>query len=411
MRKTGRHTFVIDGNYFLFRTLYVLPRKSKKTEMLATDEDAIVFMRKLATDFAYQIRLFEGLIDKVVWTIDSRSWRKDFYPDAEYKGNRKQDSSINWKNFSKVTEEFTQLLIKQGVIYSKINGAEGDDLMYAWNTESLANDKSVIMFTGDRDLVQLVNRSQTNSTHTILFSPAHKKMYTYQGFSEWLTTEDEVSSKDIFDVLKVSASPEAQSKKLLSSIIAKKKVSVIEVDPEEFRFRKVLTGDSGDNVPPAYWHTSTTNGKTRRYGVSEGKATAIIDEFKLKHGTLSHMYLYEDGYITDLANILIKHMKAKHMSREQIITNLKSNVNLMVLSSHTIPEGILDEMFKSVESQINVNELVLPNVSTMKKIVEGTKYDGDDNSAFKASFFKGESDDDADNMSFITNKKTKGKIF
>ena len=411
MRKTGRHTFVIDGNYFLFRTLYVLPRKSKKEDMLATDEDAVVFMRKLATDFAYQIRLFEGLIDKVVWTIDSRSWRKDFYPDAEYKGNRKQDSSINWKNFSKVTEEFTQLLIKQGVIYSKIDGAEGDDLMYAWNTESLANDKSVIMFTGDRDLVQLVNRSQTNSTHTILFSPAHKKMYTYQGFSEWLTTEEEVSSKDIFDVLKVSSSPEAQSKKLLSSIIAKKKVSVIEVDPEEFRFRKVLTGDSGDNVPPAYWHTSTKNGKTRRYGVSEGKATAIITEFKLKHGTLSHMYLYDDGYITDLANILIRHMKAKHMSREQIITNLKSNVNLMVLSSHTIPEGILDEMFKSVESQININELVLPNVSTMKKIVEGTKYDGDDNSAFKASFFKGDSDDDNDDMSFITNKKTKGKIF
>ena len=410
MRKTGRHTFVIDGNYFLFRTLYVLPRKSKKTEMLATDEDAIVFMRKLATDFAHQIRLFEGLIDKVVWTIDSRSWRKDFYPDAEYKGNRKQDSSINWKNFSKVTDEFTQLLIKQGVIFSKIDGAEGDDLMYAWNTESLANDKSVIMFTGDRDLVQLVNRSKTNSTHTILFSPAHKKMYTYQGFSEWLTTEEDVSSKDIFDVLKVSSSPEAQSKKLLSSIIAKKKVSVIEVDPEEFRFRKVLTGDSGDNVPSAYWHTSTTNGKTRRYGVSEGKATAIIDEFKLKHGTLSHMYLYEDGYITDLANILIRHMKAKHMSREQIITNLKSNVNLMVLSSHTIPEGILDEMFKSVESQININELVLPNVSTMKKIVEGTKYDGDDNSAFKASFFKGDDDNDND-MSFITNKKTKGKIF
>jgi hypothetical protein len=69
-------------------------------------------------------------------------------------------------------------------------------------------------------------------------------------------------------------------------------------------------------------------------------------------------------------------------------------------------------MFKSVESQININELVLPNVSTMKKIVEGTKYDGDDNSAFKASFFKGDSDDSDDNdMSFITNKKSKGKIF
>ena len=411
MRKTGRHTFVIDGNYFLFRTLYVLPRKSKKTEMLATDEDATVFMRKLATDFAYQIRLFEGLIDKVVWTIDSRSWRKDFYPEAEYKGNRKQDSSINWANFSKVTEEFTQLLVKQGVIYSKVNGAEGDDLMYAWNTESLANDKSVIMFTGDKDLVQLVNRSQNNNTHTILFSPAHKKLYTYQGFSEWLITEEKETSTDLFDVLKTSSSPESQSKKLLSSIISKKKVSVVEVDPEEFRFRKVLTGDSGDNVPPAYWHISKPkNSNPRRYGISEAKAGAIIQEFKDKHGSLSHMYLYDNGYITDLANILIRHMKAKHMSREQIISNLKSNVNLMVLSSHTIPEGILDEMFQSVESQININELILPNVSTMKKIVEGTKHDGDDNSAFKASFFKGDNDNSND-MSFITNKTTKGKIF
>ncbi len=411
MRKTGRHTFVIDGNYFLFRTLYVLPRKSKKAEMLGTEEDTKVFMRKLATDFAYQIRLFEGLIDKVVWTQDSRSWRKDFYPEAEYKGNRKQDSSINWANFSKVTEEFTQLLIKQGVIYSKVDGAEGDDLMYAWNTECLANDKSVIMFTGDRDLVQLVNKSTNNNTHTILFSPAHKKLYTYQGFSEWLTSEEKETSNDLFDVLKVSSSPESQSKKLLSSIISKKKVSVIEVDPEEFRFRKVLTGDSGDNVPPAYWYVSKPkNGKSRRYGVSESKATAIIAEFKEKHGSLSHMYLYEDGYITDLANILIRHMKAKHMSREQIISNLKSNVNLMVLSSHTIPEGILDEMFQSVESTININELALPNISTMKKIVGGTKYDGDDNSAFKASFFKGD-DDNSDDMSFITNKKTKGKIF
>ena len=412
MRKSGRHTFVIDGNYFLFRTLYVLPRKSKKGELLGTDEDAQSFMRKLATDFAYQIRLFEGLIDKVVWTIDSRSWRKDFYPEAEYKGNRKQDSSINWSNFQKITEEFTQLLIKQGVIYSKVDGAEGDDLMYAWNTECLANNKSVIMFTGDRDLVQLVDKNQSNNTHTILFSPAHKKLYTYQGFSEWLTEEEKETSTDLFDVLKVTSSPEAQSKKLLSSVISKKKVSVVEVDPEEFRFRKVLTGDSGDNVPPAYWHISTPkNGKPRRYGISDAKAGAIIHEFKEKHGSLSHMYLYDDGYITDLANILIRHMKAKHMNREQIISNLKSNVNLMVLSSQTIPEGILDEMFQSVESQINVNELSLTNVSTMKKLLEGTEYMKDDSTAIKSAIFKGDDDDNKDDFSFITNKKSKGKIF
>ena len=286
MKKTGRHTFVVDGNYFLFRTLYVLPHNVKSKELLGSSDDVQSFMAKLATDFAYQVRLFDGLIDKIVWTVDSRSWRKDFYPESDYKGNRKQDSSINWTNFSKVSEDFITLLSKQGVIISKINGAEGDDLMYAWNTESLANNKSVIMFTGDRDIVQLV--CNNNNTHTILFSPAHKKLYTYQGFSEWMNTEVDESQTDIFDLMKVSISPEHQARKLLHTLVKKKKVDIIEVDPEEFRFKKVLTGDAGDNVTPAYWYVS----KNRRYGISEKKAEEIVLEFKQKHGGLSHMYLY-----------------------------------------------------------------------------------------------------------------------
>jgi len=406
MKKTGRHTFVIDGNYFLFRTLYVIPSRSKKAGLLGTDEDVQSFVKKLATDFAYQVRLFEGLIDKIVWTQDSRSWRKDFYPEADYKGNRKQDSSINWENFSKVTEDFISLISKSGVIISKVDGAEGDDLMYAWNTESLANDKSVIMFTGDRDLVQLVNKSVNNNTHTILFSPAHKKLYTYQGFTEWMDSQEDQETTDIFDLMKVSVSPENQAKKLLQTLIKKKKVNIVEVDPEEFRFRKVLTGDAGDNVPPAYWHVS----KNRRYGVSEKKATEIISEFKEKHGILSHMYLYNDEYITDLANILIRVMKAKHMSREQIITNLKSNVNLMVLAAESIPEGILDEMFRSVESKMNHNALELKKVSTMKSLLENTSYSSDESIAVSSKIFKDDDGDD-DDFSFIKDKKSQKKIF
>ena len=101
MKKTGRHTFVIDGNYFLFRTLYVIPSRSKKAGLLGTDEDVQTFVKKLATDFAYQIRLFEGLIDKVVWTVDSRSWRKDFYPEAEYKVTVNKMTLLTGRTFQK----------------------------------------------------------------------------------------------------------------------------------------------------------------------------------------------------------------------------------------------------------------------------------------------------------------------
>jgi len=404
MKKTGRHTLVVDGNYFLFRTLYVLPRLGKSKELLGSSEESQSFMVKLATDFAYQVRLFEGLIDKIVWTVDSRSWRKDFYPEADYKGNRKQDSTINWENFSKVSEDFIGLLVRQGVIVSKIDGAEGDDLMYAWNTESLANNKSVIMFTGDRDIVQLVCKN--NDTHTILFSPAHKKLYTYQGFSEWMNTEEQETSTDIFDLMKVSVSPENQAKKLLQTLVKKKKVDIVEVDPEEFRFRKVLTGDAGDNVTPAYWYVS----KDRRYGISEKKADEIVSEFKQKHGVLSHMYLYNDELVTDLANITIRVMKAKHMTREQIIANIKSNVNLMVLSAESIPEGILDEMFLSIESKISLNTLKINGVSSMKSILENSPHKTEDTSiAVSSKIFKDDEDDS--DFSFISDRKQKGKIF
>lgn len=406
MNRNIRHTLVIDGNYFLFRTLHVLPKPGKSKLLLDSEQDTQSFMAKLATDFSYQIRLFDGLIDKIVWTVDSRSWRKDFYPESDYKGNRKLDNTINWTNFSKVTTDFSSLLQKKGVIISKIDGAEGDDLMYAWNTESIANNKSVIMFTGDRDIVQLVNKS-TNGSHTILFSPAHQKLYTYQGFSEWVNSSETAKSDNIFDIIKEDASVENQTKKLLQNLIAKKKVAVLEIDPEEFRFAKVLTGDSGDNVSPAYWHI--LNG--RRYGISEKKAAEIIAEFKKKHGSLSYMYLYNTELITDLANIIIRVMKAKHMNREKIISNIRDNVNLMVLSADSIPKDILDEMFKSVELKINTGELKFSNISSMKALLEGSTYKVKENIIKVSSKIFSDDSDDASDFSFIKDRKSQNKMF
>jgi hypothetical protein len=122
------------------------------------------------------------------------------------------------------------------------------------------------------------------------------------------------------------------------------------------------------------------------------------------------MYLYNEEFITDLANITIRVMKAKHMTREQIISNIKSNVNLMVLSSESIPEGILDEMFRSIETKINLNVLNINGVSSMKAILENTSYKAEDTSiAVSSKIFKDDEEDG--DFSFITDRKQKGKIF
>ena len=47
----------------------------------------------------------------------------------------------------------------------------------------------------------------------------------------------------------------------------------------------------------------------------------------------------------------------------------------------------------------------------MKSLLEGTEYLTDDNTAIKSAIFRGDKDDNSDDFSFITNRKTKGKIF
>ena len=49
--KLGKHTLVIDGNYFVHSRLFVLPRK-KGQVLLSDDESKAQLMRKLSIDLA-----------------------------------------------------------------------------------------------------------------------------------------------------------------------------------------------------------------------------------------------------------------------------------------------------------------------------------------------------------------------
>ena len=409
MKKTPRHTLVFDGNYFLFKTLYVLPHMTKSKEILSSKKDMKIFMRKLATDFAYEIRKFEGLIDRVVFTLDSRSWRKDFYPEAEYKGNRKADKSIVWENFTLIAEEFEKALLKRGVILHKVQGAEGDDLMYAWNAECNSNGKSVILFTGDKDLIQLVNKNESTQAHTILYSPVQKKLYAYEGFSKWLEEVEVKDEGDIFTALSSQGTVESMTKKLLNEIKKRNKITIVEVNPEEIAFKKVLTGDAGDNVAPIYSYTTKIkNGSLRTYGISDKKAQLILEEFEKVYGRVDPLYFFQHDYLIGLANIAIKILKATQMSREQIIQNIQRNANLVLLNSTTIPESILEEMFRTVEVHLQNKNLQLSTLTTMPKILEGTAYSQESSTNITSQMLD---DDASDDFSFITDRKQKGKLF
>ncbi len=399
----NRYTLLIDGNYFLFRTLFVNP-SSRSGELLADENSIAVFVRKLATDLTYQIRLFDGLIGNIVWAQDSKSWRKPFHPELDYKGSRKKSNKVNWDNFQKASESFTKVLSQYGVSISKAEGAEGDDLVWAWSEKLINNGTSSIIFSGDRDLMQLIQRSGDN--HILFYSPTHKNLSVPIGFNNWISHKEDDNNVDIFNMSSIS---ENQSKQKLESVIKKKKLDPSELDVEIFKLNKVLTGDAGDNVPPVYTKIiAGKDGKERKYGVSDKKASKIVEEYSKKYSDLSISNLLTEDACTYMANTIIKNLNIQDKTQDDIIESIKLNCKLMILSTDLVPSEVLEAMEADITSNIN-NKTDLSKFKNMKSLLADSDFITKDlEMAHSSSFLKDAGDSD---MSFITDAKQNPSLF
>ena len=239
--KVGKHTLLIDGNYFVFSRLFVLP-KPKTGQLLGDDKQMSQFMRKLAIDFASEMRKLKMFVDDVVLTVDSKSWRKDLYPEADYKGTRKQSSDVNWQGVYSVYEEFQKILQAKGVTVHQIQGAEADDVIFGWSTALNNRGKSCIVWSGDRDLIQLVNYSKTNDAHTIWYYNTKKSLYAYEGFEKDMNTSiaNDMNTDDLlFNMGGEHMTRDTYQTNILSWV-KDLKIEVTEVDCDRFIFNKIL---------------------------------------------------------------------------------------------------------------------------------------------------------------------------
>ncbi len=183
---------------------------------------------------------FQG--DHVVFCLEGRSWRKDFY--KPYKANRaetraamtpreQEEDKLFWETFDKF-KEFIIEKTNSTVLHNQT--LEADDLIAGF-IEAHPNDNHFIIST-DSDFHQLIapNVSQ------------------YNGVLETLTTHE-----GIFD------------KKGKSVIDKKTKEPVGAPDPEWLLFEKCMRGDTSDNVFSAYPGVRT-KGTKNKVGLMEAYA-------------------------------------------------------------------------------------------------------------------------------------------
>jgi len=301
--KLGKHTLLIDGNYFIYSRLFVMPKPSKG-KLLGDEKSRGQFLRKLCIDFASEIRKMQPFLDKIVLTIDSKSWRKDLFPDAEYKGTRTQDDSVDWEGVYQIYDEFKAVLGKKGVIIQQVNGAEADDLLFAWSTYLNSNGKSCIVWTGDRDLIQLVDYSKATDGYTLWYYNTKKRLIVFEGFNKMMAMPVDESSSDE-DLLFNLASKTALMEKTRADVndwIKKNGIEIEEINCDTFIFQKILTGDKSDNIKSVV--TWSKGGRT--YNISLKQADKILEQYLKEESrfAIDHMFSGSTSTFLSIANCI-----------------------------------------------------------------------------------------------------------
>lgn len=347
----GKHTLLIDGNFFVFSRLFTMPT-AKNKKLIDDKKSCGQFMRKLAIDFCSEIRKMQScnIIDDVVMAVDSKSWRKDFYPNLNYKGNREMSDNVNWDNVFDIYKQFQAILKEHGVKIEKVEGAEGDDIIFEWSVNLNNKGKNTIVWSGDKDLIQLANFSASNNAHTICYHSVKNTIYADENFYSRVENngyEQENENELLFNLEKLDTIENGESNPMLKWI-KENKIKIESVYCEEYILKKILTGDKSDSIPAVVtWKKTIKNGGERTYSLTDKNADKIFDQFIKENSNI-----YKNKYDFKIDNIFDSNLK-QHLAdviyrvmgkngTEEIKNNLDINISLMLLHLKILPEGIIN---------------------------------------------------------------------
>jgi 5'-3' exonuclease len=189
----------------------------------------------------------------VVVALDRRSWRRDVYPD--YKAHRRVSDALKTKfeqsedtlyfDAMKMLVEFMKKRTNVTILESV--GCEADDFIARWI--DLHPDDQHVIFSGDSDFYQLLS----------------DKVRIYDGVKGWTITKDEVLDENDKPAVKKKTVIEKITSK--SGKVVEKKKSVTESisppDPEYELFKKIIRGDSSDNIMSAKPGVRENGSKTK----------------------------------------------------------------------------------------------------------------------------------------------------
>jgi hypothetical protein len=254
-------------------------------------------------------------IDHVVFCLEGRSWRKEFYP--RYKAHRKLDETamtereveenqMFWETYDVFT---TYLREKTNSSVLRVPNAEADDIIARF-IDLHPNDEHFII-SSDSDFVQLISEN----------------VKQYNGVANQLITLDGYFNdrgKPIKD--KKSGEP-----KLLE-------------DPEYLLFKKIIRGDATDNVFSAY-PGAREKGSKNTIGIRDAFEDRVKQGFKWNNFLLQKWVDHEG----------VEHRVKDDYERNRTLIDLRA-----------MPDDIKDTVDNIIKSDVRTTTTPMVGVQLMK---------------------------------------------
>ena len=202
-------------------------------QKLGTDEDLIRHM--ILNSIRMYNTKFKEKYGQVVIACDSKSWRKEVFPQYKFKRKESRESSdIDWNEIFRIINQIREDLsdnFPYKVLH--INRCEADDIIgtLVFDTQEFGKDEPVMIVSADKDFIQLHRFSNVRQ-----YSPMTKKY-----------VEDE--------------------------------------NPERYLIEHILRGDSGDGVPNVLSPDNTFVDGLRQPAMTKKRIETYYDTFSMEEET------------------------------------------------------------------------------------------------------------------------------
>lgn len=298
---------LVDLANSFFRARHVASRNSDTWEKLGMSiHITLASVNSIARNYG---------IDHVVFCLEGRSWRKDIYP--KYKAQRKLDESLMTEAeieenqlFWVTYEDFTKFLReKTNASVIRCPNAEADDIIARFI--ALHPDDEHIIVSSDSDFVQLIS----------------KNVKQYNGVTNQLITID-----GYFD----DKGNQVVDKKT-------KEPKILE-DPKYQLFKKIIRGDSTDNIFSAYPGVRE-KGTKNTVGIREAFEDLNKQGFKWNNFMLQRW--------------------VDHDQNEHIVKDMY-DLNRTLIDLNAQPDKIKQDVDNSIIEQLQTSPVPMVGVQLMK---------------------------------------------